>query len=157
MKTEIISIRVPETLKANLDKFLADYGMSLSDCVRQSLEDYLEREKVGYEEFRFFYETTKFLFLVTWLFSKQTCSYDGLSYHEVLELKFIIGRVLADDTFPSNLKYELEKVYAEIISYCNDYNQSGHYFKFALASNPQQFNYQILIDFVVKTTFQNTI
>lgn len=160
MKSVIQNVRIPQDLRNKLEKLSIQNDVSTSEIIRDILNnhfDYSENEESDYEDEDYLYHSNQFLFLVTWLFEKRTCCYDGLFERDLLSLKNTVINVIKEQSFPSDLKLEFEKVLIDLVRYIKDYHSENNYFRFCRPDSSSPFDYDILINYISSRAFENTI
>jgi hypothetical protein len=160
MKSVILNVRISPDLRNKLEKLSIQNEVSTSDIIRDILNnhfDYLENEESDYEDEDYLYHSNQFLFLVTWMFEKKTCCYDGHSERDLLSLKNTVINAIKEQSFPSNLKLEFEKVLVDLVRYIKDYHSDNNYFRFCKPDYSLPFDYNILINYISSRAFENTI
>ncbi len=160
MKSEILNLRIPASLKEKLENEAGENSISLSDLARDILlshfKDNDELNIFRDNEINFF-NTNEFLYLITWLFEKRLNNYDTNKIQVFEDLKKIVMKAMNDSYIPSDLQKEFEKVYVDLSRFIYGYEMPNNYFVFCIANQPQSFNYYILINFIYQKAFENTI
>ena len=59
--------------------------------------------------------------------------------------------------FPSEVKKEFEKVYVDLSRFIYEYEIPNNHFRYCIPNLPQSLNYFILVNFIYKKAFENTI
>lgn len=163
MKSTLLNVRISEDLKAHLKNIALAEKVSISDLVKDILlthvEESQQHQKKYLESLKYVkYTSNDFIFLISWLYEKRFNYYDYNSEFVLSEVKEIIMKIIKDDDYPSNLKNEFEKVFVDIIRFCNEPNNENRYFTFGIANQPTSFNYTILKEFINYNGFSmNTI
>lgn len=160
MKSVIQNVRISQDLRNKLEKLSIQKDVSTSDIIRDILNnhfDYLENEESDYEDEDYLYHSNQFLFLVTWMFDKITCCYDGLSELELASLKNTVINVIKEQSFPNDLKQEFEKVLVDLVPYITEYHSDNNCFKFCKSHHSGSFDYSLLINYIKSRAFENTI
>lgn len=160
MKSEILNLRIPASLKERLESDSNDNNITLSDFVRDVITSYYEIDDPSYSQLDLelnYYNSSEFIYLITWIFEKRLNNYDS-NHIQVFEgLKKISLKAMNNTYFPIELKIEFEKVYVDLSRFIYEYEISNNYFRFCIPNLPQSFNYLILVDFIYKKAFENTI
>lgn len=160
MKSEILNLRVPASLKERLEIEANDNSITLSDLARDIISSHYENNDIDIPMFNLelnFYNSNEFIYLITWIFEKRLNNYDS-NHIQVFEgLKKISLKAMNNKYFPIELKKEFEKVYVDLSRFIYEYEMSNNYFRFCIPNLPQSFNYFILVNFIYKKAFENTI
>ena len=160
MNSAILNVRIPQDLKNKLEKLSVQNNASTSDILRDILSnhfDYVENEAPDYEDEDYLYNSNQFLFLVTWVFEKKFCCYDGHSERDLHSLKNTVIDVIKEKSFPTDLKLEFEKVLVDLVRYLGDYHSENNHFRFGRSNYSSTFNYDILINYIFSRAFEDVI
>lgn len=160
MKSEILNLRIPASLKEKLENESGDNDITLSDLTRDILlSHYMENEgdNLFFESEINFYNSNEFLYLITWLFEKRLNNYDTNKIQVFEDLKKIVMKAMNESYFPNELKKEFEKVYVDLSRFIYGYEMPNNYFMFSIPNQPQSFNYYLLVNFIYQKAFENTI
>lgn len=160
MKSEILNLRIPASLKEKLENEAGDNDITLSDLTRDILlSHYIENEDDTpfFQSEINFYNSNEFLYLITWLFEKRLNNYDTNKIQVFEDLKKIVMKAMNDSYIPSDLQKEFEKVYVDLSRFIYGYEMPNNYFVFCIANQPQSFNYYLLVNFIYQKAFDKTI
>lgn len=160
MKSVIQNMRLSQDLKNKLENQSLENEVSISVSIRDILTNhfnYSEVDNFDLEKDDYLYHSSKFLFLVAWMFEKTTCCYDGYSELELLSLKNTVIDAIKEQSFPTVLKLEFEKVLVDLVRYIKDYHSENNYFMFCKSHHSGSFDYSILLNYIKSRAFENTI
>ncbi len=160
MKSEILNLRIPASLKEKLEIEALDSSVTLSDLVRDIISSHYESNDVDVPTFNLelnFYNSSEFIYLITWIFEKRLNSYDSNSIQVFEGLKAIALKAMNNTYFSFELKKEFEKVYVDLSRFIYEYEIPNNHFRFCIPNLPQSFNYFILVNFIYAKAFENTI
>lgn len=152
MKSTVLNIRITRHLKELLENLAQSEDISISEFVRDLLLTHAEEtkhhiknylESIKYVK----YASNDFIFLISWLYENRDNNYDDSPEIRIMQIKDIILKIIKDDEYPPNLKIELEKVYIDIIRFCNEPSEN-RYFYFGNSNHPNSFDYKILQAFI---------
>lgn len=159
MKSEILNLRIPSSLKDTLTDEATHDGVTVSDLVRDILSAFYnleERYKLFPGSKISFYNSSDFMYLVTWMFEKRLDNYDTNSVHAFEGLKKIAMKAMNDPDLPIELRKEFEKVYVDLARFIYGFGTSNNYLMFCLPNQAQSFNYSLLVNFIFEKPFENT-
>ena len=160
MKSEILNLRIPTSLKEKLEIDSNDNNITLSDLARQIIFSYYENDEFDIPQYDLeldFYNSNEFLYLITWILEKRLNNYDSNNIKVFEGLKRIASKALNNKYFPIELKNEFEKVYVDLSRFIYEYEMPNNYFRFCIPNQPHSFNYYILVNFIYGKAFENTI
>ena len=157
MKSVILNVRISQDLKNKLEKQSKEDGATISDLIRDILNNYTENEDSNYSLTDDLYHSNQFLFLITWMFEKRDCGLDGKTEFELQRLKSIVTKVICEQSFPNDLKLEFEKVLVDLVRFISNYHAERMQFHFCKPNHSGSFNYSILIDYITTRAFENVI
>lgn len=164
MKHQTLNIRISQALKNKLLVDSMSKNISISNYARDILTSYFEEQSEGidYELFKKqedekLFNSNQFIFLVTWIIEKRNNSFDNHEKRVLETLKQTSLDIIKNDKFPSELKFEFEKIYVELSSFIIEYGTNNSYFKFCLSNQNNSFNYQLLINYIQKRAFENVV
>lgn len=168
MKTTI-NLRIDEDLKTSLQELSDDYGVSLSDYIRDILENHLndfsnDEESLDFEEennlpvLHFtptpFERTFEFTVLLAWLFySHMQPEFHG-NTNVLHALKVKVEKTINQSRFSKELQLELLKVLNDINRCLIEPNDHQKYFTFSRPGFPLSFNYYQLMSEIWKLEFE---
>lgn len=168
MKTTI-NLRIDEDLKTSLQELSDDYGVSLSDYIREILENHLndfsnDEESLDFEEendlpvLHFsptpFERTYGFTVLLAWLcYTYIQPEYNG-NTDVLLALKSKVEKAINQSRFSKELKLEFLKVLNDINRCLIEPNDKQNYFTFSRPGSPHSFNYYQLMNEIWKLEFE---
>lgn len=160
MKSEILNLRIPASLKQKLEKDAVENSITLSDLAREIISSHYETSLQDNLLFNLdynFYASNEFIYLITWIFEKRLNNYDSNNIQVFERLKKIVMIAINDSYFPSNLKKEFEKVFVDLSHFIYAYDTPNKYFTFCIPNQPQSFNCTLLVNFIYQKAFENTI
>lgn len=164
MKSVVLNVRVPVSLKENLESYSLLNNLSISDCVRDIISNhYRVQEKNQNTSLKCLrsesteYNSNEFIYLITWLFEKRISPYDSNRKEVFIGLKKIVFKIIQNNSLPDELKLEFEKVFADLTRYISEFEFENNYFHFCLSNYALSFNYYILIKFIYKKAFESAI
>jgi hypothetical protein len=157
MKSVILNVRISQELKNNLEKQSEEEGVTISDLIRNILNNHSDNETSNLLDMDYLYHSNQFLYLITWMFEKRDCAFDGKTEIELLRIKSIVTDVMREQSFPSDLKLEFEKVLVDLVRYINNYNAERMQFHFCKPNHSESFNYSMLIEYITTRAFENVI
>ncbi len=163
MKSTILNVRIPVELKNSLEKIIQSEKTTISDLVRDILQVHVEDSENYFANIFESLKTVKynsndFIYLISWIYEKRVNYSDSNSEDTLIKLKSIIIKIIKDDDYPENLKIEFEKVFFDIIRFCNEQNNRNRQFTFGIANQHTSFNYSVLKEFINYNGFSiNTI
>lgn len=160
MKSEILNMRIPASLKEKLEIEASDNNTTLSDLARDIISTYYDNNEVADITFDLeskFYTSNEFIFFITWLFEKRLNYYDSNNIQVFEGLKRIAMKAMTNCNFDTDLKTEFEKVYVDLSRFIYEYEIPNNHFRFCIPNLPQSFNYFLLVNLIYKKAFENTI
>lgn len=160
MKSEILNLRIPTTLKEKLENDANDNNSTLSELVREIISSYYEDNDEDETLFVLeskFYASNEFIYFITWIFEKRLNNYDSNNIQVFEDLKRIAMKAMNDSYFSSELKNEFEKVYVDLSRFIYEYEMPNNYFRFCIPNHAQSFNYYLLVNFIYTKAFENVI
>ncbi|MDD3004493.1 hypothetical protein [Flavobacterium sp.] len=160
MKSEILNLRIPASLKEKLEDEANDNNLTLSDLSRDILLSHYQNNEdhnIFLDKEITLYNSNEFLYLITWLFEKRLNNYDTNNIQVFEGLKKNVMKVMNDSYFPNELKQEFEKVYVDLSRFIYGFDLPNNYFMFCIPNQPQSFNYYLLVNFIYHKAFENTI
>lgn len=163
MKSVVLNVRVPLSMRAKLEKDAECNDLTLSDFIREILSNYYEEETASDTIGLFtniltsIFNSSDFIFLITWMLEKRNNPFDTNNITIFHYLKDIVFRIIKSDQFESDLKKEFEKVFVDLSRFINEYGFVNNHFRFCLANYPESFDYNLLINFIYKKSFEDKI
>ena len=154
MKSVILNVRISKDLKCALENQSIENEVSLSDMVREIIENHFNNTD---NERNDFLNSNEFLLLITWLFEKRSCAYDGNSEAQLQEIKNILLNAIKSENIPNNLMAEFEKVLIDLVRYINTYHDVRNMFTFCKPNQTGSFDYDILIEYIFSNVFYEII
>ncbi|WP_198146914.1 type II toxin-antitoxin system RelB/DinJ family antitoxin [Maribacter thermophilus] len=158
MKTTI-NLRIDEDLKSSLQELADQYGISLSDYLREILYNHLDYIDIAEPPIpdedlitiepspNLPYEKTyEFTGLLTWLFCRYMHPSDNNSKATLDTLKTKVERVLEKSSFSHELKLEFLKVLGDLNRYLLEPEHENKQFLFPISGNHLSFNYYLLMN-----------
>lgn len=160
MKSEILNIRIPASLKERLETEASDNSTTLSELAREIMSSYYENNEVYDTSFDLeskFYNSNEFMYLITWMFEKRLNNYDSNNVKVFEGLKSIAMKAMNNNYFSTELRKEFEKVYVDLSRFIYEYEIPNNHFRFCIPNLVQSFNYYLLVNFIYTKAFENTI
>lgn len=162
MKSVILNVRIPQKLRNTLIDDSNQKEILLSDNIREILTSYCEEKSMdntNYQTFNEinFYNSSEFTYLISWMLEKIRAPKHYGTKDELEDLKKIALRAVTNQFFPTDLKYEFEKVLIDIQRYINEFDTLNNQFKFCQLCTNEVFDYEILRDFIKNKAFENRI
>ncbi|TLF47119.1 ribbon-helix-helix protein, CopG family [Maribacter aurantiacus] len=169
MKTTI-NLRIDEDLKTSLQELSDDYGVSLSDYIREILDNHLNDFTSEVESFDIvednelpvlhyplppFERTYEFTVLLAWLFySHMQPEFHG-NTNVLHALKVKVEKTINQSRFSKELQLELLKVLNDINRCLIEPNDHQKYFTFSRPGSPQSLNYYLLMNEIWRLEFED--
>lgn len=162
MKSVILNVRLSQKLRDMLIEDSHEKGITLSDHSREILTDYCKAKKSDEIDNQTlhdiqFYNSSKFIYLICWMFEKIRSPKHFGPKTELEDLKKIVLQVVTNKFFPPDLKQEFEKVLIDIQRVTNELDSENNQFKFCQLCTEEVFDYSILTDFIRNKAFENRI
>lgn len=158
MKSMPLNVRIPASLREKLENDAQMNNVSLSDYTRDIITNhYINDDNENYFSGDTFYNSSDYIFLITWMFEKRVNPYDQNQKQVFKTLKDITLKIIKDDSFSYNLRQEFEKVFFDLTRFINEFGIENNYFRFCLTNYPESFNYYLLLDFTYKKAYENRI
>lgn len=162
MKSNILTVRIPEKLRNRLIDDSDQKGITLSENVKNILNTYseeLQREEVDNLTLfdNNYPNSNEFIYLISWMYEKMRdpCNW-GLK-NDLEDLKKIVLAVVKNDCFPHDLKLEFEKVLVDILRLIGEFGTGDNQFRFCELYSDDAFDYVILRDYINNRAFENRI
>lgn len=151
MKSEILNIRISPSLKRELEIMAGDYGVKISDLVRDILEFKIAEEKSpGSNDSQMdSLRSDDFLWLAFWIFQKQYHPFETPPYSDLDFVKKTLVTVMSKQTIPEEVRHEFEKIFQDVVRFHNEPNYPNKSFRFCTPNNYESINYQLLINFLM--------
>jgi predicted DNA-binding protein len=157
---DTLNIRIEDTLKSSLQKLADHYGATLSDYLREVLQNHLDdfngedpsiidedtldtREHpapIPYER------TYEFTCLLTWLFCRKMHPQDNNPKTVHTSFKLKVEKVLSESSFSNELKLEFLKILGDLNRYLLESDYENKQFQFPVPSHHLSFNYYLLMN-----------
>lgn len=160
MKSEILNLRIPASLKERLEIEASHNSITLSDLARDIISSYYENKEIDIPILNLelnFFNSNEFMYLITWILEKRLNYYDSNSVQVFEGLKVIALKAMNNIYSSFELKKEFEKVYVDLSRFIYEYEIPNNHFRFCIPNLPQSFNYYILVNFIYGKAFENTI
>lgn len=155
-----INLRLQADLKNSLQELAEEYGSSLSDYLREILNNHLDNFTYGplqrecdnvlddENEIAIlpFERTYEFSVLTAWLFQKRTHPNDVSSTEVLNSLKEDVQKAIHQSSFSEQLQMEFQKVETDMTRFLTEPNQPYKQFRFPLPNNYFSFNYNLLLN-----------
>jgi len=143
--TSKINFRLPINLKEKIENLSKENNIPTSDMARKMLENYGE-SFINHEEMIITIWKNEILQLVIWLYQKRL---DQKAYDEEYDIFLNVVYWVRDSKhFSLELKHEFSKVEQELHRVLDLPSYDQYYFQFAVDTNPQKFDFELLEDFI---------
>jgi hypothetical protein len=147
-----INFRLPEELKAEIYKEASRLNKTVSIFLRDHLTEFMDgslyAREIAYYKDNSYVNSTEFLQLITWMYSKRnnnTC----IASNEQLN-KYIKTIKRMDFSIPINLEREFDKVLVDLVRVRDDKGSLYRSFYFCNSSlYDANFNYEVLENFLL--------
>lgn len=151
MKSVLLNVRVPEYLSDQINEEAMDSGISISEAVRTIISNHFTVTEND------IYNSNKFIYLTSWIFQKKGSPQDRSDKQTLIDLKNITLEVIKDNSLPSNLIEEFEKVLYDLQRFINEFGIENNQFKFCVLFREDSFDYKGLSDYIAYKAFENRI
>lgn len=159
MKSIPLNIRIKASLREKLEKDAQINNISLSDYTRDIIENHYSNDNIENSVFdsNSFYNSSDFIFLITWMFQKRLNASDQNRQQVFITLKEIVFKIIKDDFFPYQLRQEFEKVFIDLTRFINEFGIENNYFRFCISNQYESFDYILLVNFIYQKAYENRI
>lgn len=156
-----INLRISEYTKGKLEEDAESYGTTLSQYVREILDDHVGLEKyfdeddevlegstqvVAVPSLKAFEKTLKFTQLSIWLFYKYMYPIDTNHKVAIRTIKQYVEMTIDESSFSRELKIEFLKVLTDINRFLAEPDYERKQFYFSISNHQLYFNYGMLIN-----------
>lgn len=151
MKSVPLHVRVPECLSDKLNDESVDSGTSNSEVLRKIISNHFTVTEND------IYNSNKFIYLTSWIFQKKGFPQDSSNKQTLIDLKNITLEVIKNNSLPSNLIEEFEKLLFDLQRFIAAYGTENNKFRFCVLYHEDTFDYTGLDDYIAYKAFENRI
>jgi hypothetical protein len=151
MKSVLLNVRVPENLSNRLNEESMDLGVNLSEILRTIIANHFTVTEND------IYNSNKFIYLTSWIFQKKGFPQDCSNKQTLIDLKNITLEVIKNNSLPSNLIEEFEKLLYDLQRFIAAYGTENNQFRFCVLYHEDTFDYTGLADYIAYKAFENRI
>lgn len=157
MKTNVVTVRISDDQKSQLEDLGFEQGSSTSEIIRniieeffsstQNLEDTQNYFREEYEDIDIV-QTLGFAELIFWIYEKKINPEKNEIKEFYIQIIDLITQFKKHPLFNDQICREFNKISIEIKDYLFNTNRSSEDFKFPFEGNPLSFDYDLFADFI---------